>query len=223
MPTPRIDAEKTKQLLETPFIRVYDLAYDDGTHYFDASRRTRETLLAFRSQDELACALPDAVSCCLVLEVEGAEPRLVMFYEYRYPTGQYMLSIPSGLIDQRDTAADDPVIASMTREIAEECGIALEQGDDIWVVSPFLFNTPGFTDESTALLCAVVRRDEPIALAHPGAEGTEHFGGFELLTKDEVAQVLASGRDPLGHYYPMVAWTAMAYFVSDAWCKGRQG
>jgi ADP-ribose pyrophosphatase len=217
MATPRIDTEKTKQLLETPFIRVYDLAYDDGTHYFDASRRTADTLLALRPAEELTQMLPDAVSCCLILEVEGSEPRLVLFYEYRYPTGQYMLSIPSGLIDSRDVGASDPVIASMTREIAEECGITLGADDDIWVVSPFLFNTPGFTDESTALLCAVVRRKEPLELAHPGAEGTEHFGGFELLTHDEVMQVLVSGRDPHGHFYPMVAWTAMSYFVSEAW------
>lgn len=217
MATPRIDTERTKQLLETPFIRVYDLAYDDGTHYFDASRRTADTLLALRPEDELTQMLPDAVSCCLILEVEGSEPRLVLFYEYRYPTGQYMLSIPSGLIDSRDVGASDPVVASMTREIAEECGITLGTDDDIWVVSPFLFNTPGFTDESTALLCAVVRRKEPLELAHPGAEGTEHFGGFELLTHDEVMRVLVSGRDPHGRFYPMVAWTAMSYFVSGAW------
>ena len=148
------------------------------------------------------------------------EPRQVLFYEYRYPTGQYLLSIPSGLIDARDGGEDDPCAAAMIREIAEETGIVVGEGDRVTTISPFLFNTPGLTDESTALLCVVVHLDDLSPLSHAGAEGSERFGDFELLTAAEVRQILAQGRDPRGHFYPMVAWAAMTYFASGIWREG---
>ena len=218
--TPRILPDETVELAGTRFLRLYDLAYDDGSHYFEASRRVRGDLLAFRSDQELKEALPDAVSCCLVLEVPGEEPRMVLFHEYRYPAGQYLLSVPSGLIDARDCGEADPLVTAMSREISEECGLTLGEGDSIYVINPFLFNTPGMTDESTALLCAVARRDSVDCLSHAGAEGTERFAAFELLTKAQVRQVLAAGRDADGRFYPMVAWAAMTYFACDLWREG---
>ncbi|MBQ9005638.1 MAG: NUDIX hydrolase [Atopobiaceae bacterium] len=201
-------------------MKLYDLAYDDGSHYFESSRREAGDLMASKDEDELTRALPDAVSACLVVMVPNDEPRMVLNYEFRYPTGQYVLGIPSGLIDARDADTGDPLIASMTREIAEETGVRLGADDRIWVINQLLFNTPGMTDESTALLCAVARLDDLSALTHAGAEGSERFGAFELLTKDEVKDILKTGRDPHGHFYPMVAWAAMAYFACDLWKEG---
>ena len=223
MDRPRLDREQTKALAETRFVRLFELAYEDGTRYFVASRREREDLLALRDEAELADALPDAVSCCLVLEIEGCEPRMVLFHEYRYPTGQYLLSIPSGLIDERDAAEDDPLVAAMAREVAEECGIVLDERDTVTVINPLLYNTPGLTDESTALLCVVVRRACEQELTPAGAEGTERFDGFDLLMRDEVWEVLRQGRDMRGNRYPMVAWAGMTYFATDQWRDADQG
>ena len=201
-------------LLDTPYIKVYDLAYQDGLHYYDASRRGEAELLATHHKDELQHALPDAVSCCLVLAPPAAEPRLVLFLEYRYPTGQYMLSIPSGLIDDKDRTADEPLITAMTREIFEETGIELQAEDEITVLNPLLFNSPGFTDESTALLRIVVKSTDASHLSHGGAEGSERFGNFILATKEDVRRMLKEGRDPYGNYYPMVTWAAMTHFAN---------
>ena len=217
MEQPIIRADQTRTLADARFIKLYDLAYEDGRHYFEASRREAHDLLALRSQDEIDQALPDAVSCCLVVEAPGEPPRIVMTYEYRYPTGQYVLGIPSGLIDERDIAGGNPLVDSMTREIGEECGIRLGAQDDIWVINSLLFNTPGLTDESTALLCAVAHVESYETLSQAGAEGSEQFAGFELLTQDEARAVLAQGRDPHGHFYPMVSWAALAYFASGFW------
>ena len=211
---------KVSELYGTRFVKLYDLAYDDGSHYFEASRREADELLATKDEDELTQALPDAVSACLVVITPDDEPRMVLNYEYRYPTGQYVLGVPSGLIDARDADADNPLVASMTREIAEETGVHLGADDRIWVVNQLLFNTPGMTDESTALLCAVAKLDNLSSLSHAGAEGSERFGSFELLTKDEVRGILKAGRDPHGHFYPMVAWASMAYFACDLWKEG---
>lgn len=223
MERPVIVPEDVRELAHTRFVKLYDLAYQDGAHYFEASRRERGDLLALKDPDKFDQLLPDAVSCCLVLDSVGDEPRLVLFHEYRYPTGQFLLSIPSGLIDAADKEAKDPLVRAMTREIFEECGLTLRKGDRIWVANPFLFNTPGLTDESTALLCAVVRREGTDEFSQAGAEGSECFDGFELLTKAQVLETLARGRDAEGHYYPMVTWAAMMYFASDMWLSGQEG
>ena len=216
MEEPRIVADKTEELAHTRFVKLYQLAYEDGGRYFVASRHDRDDLRALVDPAERACALPDAVSCCLVLAPDGAKPRLVLFWEYRYPTGQYVLSIPSGLIDADDAQRAEPLVAAMTREIGEECGIVVGERDRIWVLNPLLFNSPGFTDESTALLCAVVRQDAA-HLSQAGAEGSERFDGFVLLDEEQARQVLAQGTDPQGQPYPMVTWAALSYFVSGAW------
>ena len=211
---------QVNELYHTKFVKLYDLTYDEGAHYFEASRRDAADVLADKGDDVLTTALPDAVSACFVVVTPNDEPRQVLFYEYRYPTGQYLLSIPSGLIDARDGGEDDPCAAAMIREIAEETGIVVGEDDRVTTISPFLFNTPGLTDESTALLCVVVHLDDLSLLSHAGAEGSERFGDFELLTAAEVRQILAQGRDPRGHFYPMVAWAAMTYFASGIWHEG---
>ena len=217
MDEPRILSEQTRTLADARFIKLYDLAFEDGAHYFEASRREPEDILAFKSDDELRTALPDAVSCCLVLAPVGEEPRMVCNKEYRYPTGQFLLSIPSGLIDERDRTEARPLEVAMTREIGEECGIDLAEGDSLGVVNPFLFCTPGLTDESTALLCAVVRSVGAEALTQKGAEGTELFDGFVLLNEEQAWEVIRSGRDTEGRFYPMVCWTALMWFATGQW------
>lgn len=207
------------ELYGTRFVKLYDLEFEDGYHYFEASRREADDLLAVKDEEERNASLPDAVSTCLIIETPDDEPRMVLNYEYRYPTGQYVLGIPSGLVDARDYAEPEPLVAAMSREIAEETGIHLSGSDRIWVANPLLFCSPGLTDESTALLCAVAHLDDLSSLSHAGAEGSERFGSFELLTKAEVLKVLADGRDPNGQFYPMVAWVAMTYFATNLWCK----
>ena len=213
---------QVNELYGTRFVKLYELSYEEGYRYFEASRRDAADLLATKGEEELLHALPDAVSACLVVEVPGEEPRMVLNYEYRYPTGQYVLGIPSGLIDARDYGEADPLVVAMTREIAEETGVRLGPDDRIWVVNPLLFCSPGLTDESTALLCAVAQLNDLTALTHAGAEGSERFDSFELLTQAQVREVLARGLDPHGHPYPLVAWAAMAYFATGLWQTGTQ-
>lgn len=215
-------------LADARFVKLYDLVYEDGVngsgkpyHYFEASRRDAEDLLAIKSDEELMRVIPDATSICLVLVVEDDEPRIAMFHEFRYPTGQYVLAIPSGLIDERDLAEDDPLVSATVREIFEETGIRVGEGDSVSVVNPLLFCTPGLTDESTALMCVVVHRKDRASiraeLTQDGAEDSELFDGFDLLTRDEAWRIIRKGRDARGRFYPMVAWTALMWFATDQW------
>ena len=138
-----------------------------------------------------------------------------------YPTGQYVLAIPSGLVEERDLAEDDPLASATVREVFEETGVRVGEGNSVGVVNPLLFCTPGLTDECTALMCVVVRRKDRASIAaeltQDGAEGGELFDGFDLLTRDEAWGIIREGRDAQGRFYPMVAWTALMWFATDQW------
>lgn len=218
MNKPKIKKDEIKTLLDTKFIKVYDLPYEEGNHYYDASRRGIEDILAAKDDAQLKREMPDAASAILIVKEQGEEEKLVLFYEYRYPTGQFVLSIPAGLIDEKDgTLGEEAIRSAMIREIREETGIVLKDSDRVEVVNPALFTTPGFTDETTAFVLAVADLEDLSSLNQSGAEGAEKFDGFCLVTKQEACEILKQGRDPEGRYYPLITWAALVYFVSEIW------
>lgn len=212
-----ITEEQVKSLYETRFIKVFDLQYAEGKHYYDATRRNKEDLAAIKSEEEFKNMLPDAVTCIVVLKTPGEEPRLLMSYEYRYPTGHYLLSPPAGLIDPEDREADQPQVVTAKREILEETGITVKDTDRVYTVNPCLFSTPGMTDESNALVAAVVDVPDLSILKQTGAVGSERFDGFALLTEADARAVLKNGRDSNGHYYSVYTWAALLYFTAGLW------
>ena len=214
---PEIKKENVKPLFESKFIKVFDLQYEEGKHYYDATRRPADQLMAIKSDEEFKTALPDAVTCVVILNVPGEEPKLLLDYEYRYPAGQFLLSPPAGLLDPEDAAAPEPLLATAKREIEEETGLVLSGNDKLFTINPLLFSTPGMTDESNALVCAVIHLDDLSSLSQSGAVGSECFNGFELLTKTEAATILSNGRDKNGVFFSVFTWAALMYFVSDLW------
>lgn len=213
----QIRKEDVKIVFDSPYIKVADLQYAPGRHYFDATRRVQEELVAVKSDEEFRKMQPDAVSCIVILHSPGQEAKLLLSYEFRYPTGRYLLSVPAGLIDPEDRDEEEPILSATVREIREETGLQVEEGDSVTVVNPLLFSTPGMTDESNALVCAVLRNAKLTSLSQEGAVGSEQFDGFALLTKDAAREALRKGRDERGNYYSVYTWAALAYFVSDAW------
>ncbi|MBQ9123365.1 MAG: NUDIX hydrolase [Lachnospiraceae bacterium] len=218
---PEITSEKVKPLLETKFLNVYDLQYEEGKHYFDASRRKKEDLMAVKSKEEFKVALPDAVTCVVVLK-GLSEPLLLLSKEYRYPAGQFLLSPPAGLLDAEDLKLAQnsqglALLSAARREILEETGISIKEGDTLKVINPLLFSTPGMTDESNGFVLAVVHLDSLDKLTQDGAVGSECFDGFCLLTKSQALDILKNGRDMDGLYYSVYTWAALMYFVTDLW------
>ncbi len=204
-------------MLETGYLNVYDLQYAPGRHYYDASRRKKGDIVCLKDDEAARAMTPDAVSCVVVLKVRGEEPRLLMSYEFRYPAGRFMLGVPAGLIDPADRALPDPVLTAAAREIHEETGIEIKETDTLRVLNPFLFSTPGMTDESNALVLAVVDLEDLSGLTQAGAETTECFAGFELLTKQTAREALETGRDKYGNFYSMYTWAGLMVFVNDMW------
>lgn len=222
---PIIRKENVKPLLEEKFIKVYDLQYEEGKHYLDATRRSLENLVAIKSDEDFRKMLPDAVTCVVILKIAGDEPKLLLTKEYRYPTGHFLLSPPAGLLDPEDMTADyspsDPqtasVLSAAKREIEEETGIRLTADDTLFVINPLLFSTPGMTDESNALACAVVNLKNTSTLTQDGAVGSECFDGFELLSVSDAREILKNGKDKDGIFYSVYTWAALMYFLSDLW------
>ena len=279
MEKPIIRKENIENLMESRFIKVFDLQYAPGKHYYDASRRPLDNLVAHKSDEEFKSMLPDAVSCFVILKIANDAPKLLTSYEYRYPAGQFLLSPPAGLIDPEDaqlvTAAgqlllsppaglidpedaqpasvpaqetsagsdsdnadaessqsasdanctskstqrpqDAAILSAAAREIHEETGLVVKETDRIFVVNPLLFSSPGMTDESNALACAVISVEDTSALSQTGAVGSELFAGFKLLSKEEACEILKRGCDEHGNYFSVYTWCALMYFVSGMW------
>lgn len=218
---------KIKSLFESKFIKVFDLQYQEGRHYYNATRRDEEDLVAAKSTEEFKKMLPDAVSCVVICnpsdddEKSGHEPCLLMNREFRYPTGQYLLSVPAGLIDPEDCTGDNDNTASLIktamRELHEETGLKVTEEDEVSIINPCLFSTPGMTDESNALVKIVLNRDSLNGMSQDGAVGGELFDGFDLLTKAQAKKILEDGVDEHGIYYSVYTWAALTYFVADLW------
>jgi len=216
MKGPTITEEQVKTLLDTPFLRVFDLQYAQGRHYYNASRRSLENLAAVKTDEAFRAMLPDAVTCIVILRTPGEEPRLMLMREYRYPAGRMLTSPPAGLVDPADREKDNPLFSAAKREIREEAGIASEPSR-MEVVNPLLFSSPGMTDESNALVLAVYDLPDMSQLNQDGAEGSELFDGFILLTRQEAEEILRAGRDEDGVFYSVYTWTALTWFVSGLW------
>ncbi len=217
MNRPNITKECVKTLYETKIINIYDLQYEEGKHYYNATRRAKEDIVAIKSVEDHKVMLPDAVSCVLVLRQKGEEPKLLLSREYRYPAGQFLLSVPAGLIDEKEMGREEAVKSTAIREIREETGLTVRETDRVEILSPFLFSSPGMTDESNAFVLVETEVDDLNVLNQDGAVGSERFDGFVLLTKEEAERVLRQGCDDEGISYPMITWMALICFVSGLW------
>lgn len=217
MNRPNITKECVKTLYETKIINIYDLQYEEGKHYYNATRRAKEDIVAIKSVEDHKVMLPDAVSCVLVLRQKGEEPKLLLSREYRYPAGQFLLSVPAGLIDEKEMGREEAVKNTAIREIREETGLTVRETDRVEILSPFLFSSPGMTDESNAFVLVETEVDDLNVLNQDGAVGSERFDGFVLLTKEEAERVLRQGCDDEGISYPMITWMALICFVSGLW------
>lgn len=214
MEEPKILSENVETLLDRKFIRVYDLHYAPGKSYFDASRRKKEDLVAIKSEEAFNSMLPDAVSCVVVIRQKGEEDKLLLSYEYRYPAGHFLLSIPAGLMDPEDSTKEEPVLETARREICEETGLIVKPEDRLFVLEPLLFSTPGMTDESNALVCAVVDVEDLKWISVDGNVGSECINGFRLVDHQEAEKLLKNGRDEFGHFYSIFTWAALMVFVT---------
>ena len=120
----------------------------------------------------------------------------------------------AGLLAEEDKKSKNPLVHAAIREIHEESGLTVREGDRVTVLNPCTFCTPGITDESNAFLLAEITLDDVSSLSQEGAEGSELFDGFELLDKERAWKIYEEGRDEHGNFYSLAAWMVLGIFLS---------
>ena len=213
----RITPDMVTPMLDTGYIRVFDIQYEKGRHYYSATRHAEKDLTCLKSAEGVRNMAADAVSCFVIVVSSDGVARMLFNYEYRYPCGQYLLSVPAGLRDREDGEGEAALLSAAAREIREETGLSLGPGDTLKLVNPAVFSTPGMTDESNALVCAVVHTDGTGGLTQDGAEGSERFDGFFLADEAQARRILMNGRDERGMLYSSYTWMGLCWFVSGLW------
>ncbi len=212
----KITEKDIDTIYESRYLSLYHMSYETNPDYLVASRRKKKDLMALKTDEEYGNISPDAVTCVLIVKTPGEEQRLYLERELRYPVGRFLLSPPAGLIDPDDGKdGRDPRVVAAKREIKEETGIEVKDSDEVIIASPLVFSSPGMTDECNSMVCVKVSLPDLSSLTTDGAEGTECFGDYALLTKDEVKALLRTGLDENGLYYSVFTWAAMLYFVSQ--------
>ncbi len=208
-----IDKNCVETLKETKFLNMFDLKYAEGKHYFEATRRKKEDIIAVKDDEEFKSLIPDAVTIAVVVYQKGEEPRLLLQYEYRYPIGRFVISPVAGLIDEEDKELENPFVVAAIREIKEETGLTVKESDEVFVINPCAFASPGMTDESNAFLCAKVYVDNLDELNQNGAVGSELFNGFELVNRQQAKELFETGRDKYGNFFSLSTWAVIGYFL----------
>ena len=208
-----MDKDRIETLYGSRFLKCYDLRYAEGKHYYEASRREKDDLVAAMPDAEFRGMLPDAVTVAVVLRLPGGDTRLLMNYADRYPVGRFLQSPVAGLLDPEDRENPDPLVSAAIREIKEESGLTVKETDRVTVLNPCAFCTPGITDESNAFLCAEISLDDLHELDQSGAVGAEQFRGFELLDRDRARKIFREGRDEQGNFYSLAAWMVLSIFL----------
>ncbi len=198
------------------YVNVFDYRYAEGRHYYNATRRRAEELVATKNKQQFIDMLPDAVSCIVVVDLPGREPRLLLTHEFRYPAGRPLLSVPAGLLDKEDLKDKNPIIAAAKREIREETGITICPDDNITIVNPLMFSSPGLTDESNAIVYAHVHLDDASVISNEGTEESERIGDYVLVTSQKACEYINKGCDEHGYYYSVYTWIALNFFINES-------
>ena len=57
-----IRKNNVKTVADTRFVRVFDLQYEEGAHYYDASRRELENIAAIKSENDFNSGIDGILS-----------------------------------------------------------------------------------------------------------------------------------------------------------------
>ncbi len=201
-----VNKEKVDVLYESRYLSFYNIGQTEDKPYYQASRRKKEDLVILKNDEQINKMNADGVGCVVI--VKGQEEKLFLNHEFRYPVGQYILSVPAGLFENEN----EDIFEVAKREIKEETGLEV---NEIRLISPLLFSSPGMTDETNAMVCVFV--DDIKDYTSQNCEKGEIFKGYSLLTKNQAIQLLDKACDENGNYFSVYTHFALLYFISELW------
>jgi ADP-ribose pyrophosphatase len=118
---------------------------------------------------------PGAVAVVPIRE----DGKIVLVRQFRYPTGQLLLEVPAGKLDEGELPEQCAI-----RELTEETGLVAGSLKKLAAI----YTTPGFTDEMIHLYVAVHLQEAKQKLDE------DEFLKVEAYSREEVAQMLAEGK-----------------------------
>lgn len=222
------------------FLKFFDIQYDEGRHYYAATRRDLGGTFAVLSEKEGKFSIPDAVTVVFVIKDTFGNSYLYMNYEYRYAAGRFLLSPPAGLIDENEKSYAESSIKDIisnnaneeelfeaygrivfeiykntsVRELKEETGYDAKDAQ-FTVLSNLVFSSPGMSDESNAFIKCVLTVDDIERCGDASPDGSELFRGRELISKEQARKLINDGRDKFGNFYSIYTYCALKEFLSD--------
>lgn len=182
---------QTKSLLTTKYVNLYE------TQYKDKTGRDRNWLWVGRPAGTKAVMIVPIIEGEYVFNAGYKQlNRICVIKEYRIPLADYVWDFPAGLIDVNNETVEDCV----KRELKEETGLTV---DTIYKITPFIYNSPGITDESIAI--AYVKASGELSKDH--LESAEEIESF-LFRQDEVEELLKKETN-----FAAKAYVTMEYFA----------
>jgi len=151
-------------------------------------------------------------SVAIAAIVDGRTKRIAIIEEYRIPLKQVGVELPAGLIEPGDT-----VLQTAEKELFQETNLEL---DRVLLQSPFLYNSPGLTDEQTAIVFVEAHGE----VSNKNIESSEVITP-KLLDVTEATTLMhdaVSGKINLG----FKAWFAVSLFANgrlDDMIKRKKG
>lgn len=136
----------------------------------------------------------------IAVDESGAEPRVLLERQYRYPAGDYLWELPAGRIE-----AGESELEGAKRELLEETGFSARE----WKRAMCYYASPGFMDETMAVYLA---RGLQRGKAQPEADEviSKRFFPLSELVRKAVAGKLRDGKTIGGVLWLQQALAGMA-------------
>jgi ADP-ribose pyrophosphatase len=141
----------------------------------------------------------DGTKSVVIVAIVG-RTKIAVIEEYRIPLKDVEIGLPAGLIEPGDN-----ILETVKKELFQETNLEVS---NIWMVSPFLYNSPGITDEQTAIAFVTAYGE----VSNKNTEASEDIVP-KLLDIDDVVFLIGqvmSGQVKMG----FKAWFALMLFAN---------
>lgn len=179
----KVRVNKVTMLADTKYLKLYNAEYinKSGTlrNWSIASRKNLETI-----NNKFFNGGNETIDAVVIIAKHIKEEKLVIIRQFRVPINDYVIELPAGLIDGKESFEE-----AVKRELKEETGLDLIE-IDYTKTKEKVYVSVGMTDESVALVSCIC----------DGVMSTENLEEDEdievmMLSKDEARELLNSNEN----------------------------